>query len=100
MSDVNSWGFTLIAISMIFLWNCDQTMCAYNVGQAAERLTVRGTAAGRRPFAMDATSTCSASGDVLFATGNAPRTHPTTTVIAIVVSANATVAAASDKQIS
>jgi len=74
-------------------------MYAYYVGQAAERLTVRGTAAGRRPFAKDATSTCTASGDVLFAIRDAPPTDPTTTVIAIVVSASVTTAVESYKHI-
>ena len=56
------------------------------MSQAAESLTVRGTAAGRRPFAMAATSTCTASGDVLFATGFATVTDDSSTVITVVVS--------------
>ena len=68
--------------------------------QAAESLTVRGTVAGSRPFATDAVATSTADMDVPFATGDAPGTDGTTTVIAIVVSTGATTAAAVDKQIS
>ena len=74
-------------------------MYAYCVTQAAERLTVRGTTAGRRPFATDAEATSSADMDVPFATGDAPGTDATTIVVAIVVSTGATAAAARDKQI-
>ena len=59
-------GFTLITISIIFQCNCDQTMYAYYVGQAAESRTVRGTAAGRRPFVKDAEGTSTANMDVPF----------------------------------
>ena len=68
------------------------------MSQAAENLTVRGTAAGRRPFAMDATSTCTASGDVLFATGHASATEVSSTVIAVVVSTPVMVVVVIDKQ--
>ena len=61
---------------------------------------MRGTAAGRRPYAMDAEATFSADMDVPFATGDAPGTDVTTTVIAVVVSAGATAAVASAKLIS
>ena len=74
-------------------------MNAYYVGQAAKRLTVRGTAAGRRPFATDAEATSTADMDVPFATGDAPGTDATTTVIAIVVSAGVMTAVESDKHI-
>ena len=47
---------------------------------------MRGTAAGNRPFAMVATSTCTASGGVLFATGHATATDDSSIIIAIVVS--------------
>ena len=60
---------------------------------------MRGTAAGRRPFATDAEATSTADMDVPFATGDAPGTDVTTTVIAIVVSAGATAAVASAKLI-
>ena len=50
---------------------------------------MRGTAAGRRACAMDADSTCTASGDVPFATRNVPRTDVTTTASAVVASAHA-----------
>ena len=69
------------------------------VPQAAESLTVRGTAAGRRPFATDAEATSTADMDVPFDTGDAPGTDATTIVIAIVVSAGATAAVANDKQV-
>ena len=59
---------------------------------------MRGTTAGRRPFATDAEATSSADMDVPFATGDAPGTDATTTVIAIVVSDIATNAVAIDKQ--
>ena len=98
-SYVNMWCFTLVAISITFLCNCDQTMYTRYIGQAAERPTVRDTPAGRRPFATDAEATSSADMDVPFATGDVPGTDATTTVIAIVVSAGATAAAASDKHI-
>ena len=68
--------------------------------QAAERLTVRGTTVGSRPFAMDAEATSTADMDVPFATGDAPGTDATTTVTAIVVSTSATTAVVVDKQIS
>ena len=68
------------------------------MSQAAERLFERGTAAGSRPFAKDATSTCSASGDVLFATGYASATDDISTVIAIDVSTTAKAVVALDKQ--
>ena len=60
---------------------------------------MRGTAAGRRPFATAAEATSTADMDVPFATGDVPGTDATTTVTAIVVSAGATAAAARDKQI-
>ena len=60
---------------------------------------MRGTAAGRRPFAKDAEAMFSADMTVPFATGDAPGTDNTTTIIAIFVSGNATVAAESDKPI-
>ena len=69
----------------------------YRCVQAAERPTVRGTAVGRRPYAMDAEATSTADMDVPFATGDAPGTDATTTVTAIVVSAGATAAVALDK---
>ena len=59
---------------------------------------MRGTTAGSRPFATDAEATSTADMDVPFATGDAPGADATTTVIAIVVSAIATVAVAIDKQ--
>ena len=93
------WDVILVAISIIFLCNCDQTMYEYCVGQAAERPTVRGTTAGRRPFATDAEASSTADMDVPFATGDAPGTDATTTVITVVVSAGATAAVANDKQI-
>ena len=68
------------------------------MSQAAESLTVRGTTAGRRPFAMDATSTCTASGDVLFATGHATATDDSSTVNAVVVSTAVMAVVAIDKQ--
>ena len=98
-SCVNYWGFTLVPISVIFLCNCDQILYAYYVRQAAERLTVRGTVAGRRPFATDAEAMSTADMDVPFATGDAPGTDATTTVIIVVVSAGATAAAARYKQV-
>ena len=69
----------------------------YRCVQAAERPTVRGTAVGNRPYAMDAEATSTADMDVPFATGDAPGTDVTTTVTAIVVSAGATAAVALDK---
>ena len=63
------------------------------------RVIVRGTTAGRRPFATDAEATSTADMDVPFATGDAPGTDATTTVIAVVVSAGATAAVASAKLI-
>ena len=60
---------------------------------------MRGTAVGRRPFATDAEATSTADMDVPFATGDACGTYVTTTVTAIVVSAGATAAVASDNQI-
>ena len=65
--------------------------------QAAESLTVRGTAAGSRPFATDVIATCTASGDVPFATGNATATGDTSTIVSAVVSTHATTAVATDK---
>ncbi|KAK2180830.1 hypothetical protein NP493_423g00000 [Ridgeia piscesae] len=70
------------------------------VDVAAERLTVRGTTVGSRPFATDAEATSTADMDVPFATGDAPGTDATTTVTAIVVSTSATTAVVVDKQIS
>ena len=60
---------------------------------------MRGTAAGSRPFATGAEAMSTADMDVPFATGDAPGTDATTTVIAIVVSAGATTAVASDKRV-
>ena len=60
---------------------------------------MRGTTAGRRPFATAAEATSTADMDAPFATGDAPGTDVTTTVIAIVVSAGATAAVANDKQV-
>ena len=74
-------------------------MYAYFVRQAAEKLIVRGTAAGRRPFATDAEATSTADMDAPFVTGDVPGTDVTTTVTAIVVSTGAKAAAARDKQI-
>ena len=71
----------------------------HRVVQVAERPTVRGTAVGSRPFATDAEATSSADMDVPFATGDAPGTDVTTTVAVVVVSAGATAAVASDKQL-
>jgi len=68
------------------------------MSQAAESLTVRGTAAGRRPFAMAATSTCTANGDVLFATGLATATEVSLTGIAVVVSTPVMAVVVIDKQ--
>ena len=68
------------------------------MSQAAESLTVRGTVAGSRPFATDATNTCTASGDVPFAIGNATATGDTSTIVTAVVSTLATTAVATDKQ--
>ena len=59
---------------------------------------MRGTAAGRRPFAMDATSMYTASGDVLFATGHASATEVSSTVIAVDVSTPVMVVVVIDKQ--
>ena len=63
------------------------------------RVIVRGTTAGRRPFATDAEATSSVDMDVPFATGDAPGTDATTTVFNVVVSAGATAAVASAKLI-
>ena len=63
------------------------------------RVIVRGTTAGRRPFATDAEATSSVDMDVPFATGDAPGTDVTTTVIPVVVLAGATAAVASAKLI-
>ena len=60
---------------------------------------MRGTAAGRRPFATDAEATSTADMDAPFATGDVPGTDVTTTVTAIVVSAGATAAVVNDKQV-
>ena len=60
---------------------------------------MRGTASGRRPYATDAEATSSADMDVPFATGDAPGTDVTTTVVAVVVSAGATAAVANAKLI-
>ena len=68
------------------------------MSQAAESLTVKGTAAGSRPFATDATNTCTVSGDVLFATGHATATEVSSSARAAVVSIDATIAVAIDKQ--
>jgi len=59
---------------------------------------VRGTTAGSRPFARDAEATSTADMDVPCATGIVPTGDPSTTVIAVVVSAIATTAVAIDKQ--
>ena len=85
--------------NIMFLCNCCQTMYGNCVPQAAESLTVRGTTAGRRPYAMDAEATSTADMGVPFATGDAPGTDATTTVIIVVVSAGATAAVANDKQV-
>ena len=71
----------------------------YRCVQAAERPTVRGTAVGSQPCATDAEATSTADMDVPFATGDAPGTDATTTVAVVVVSAVATAAVASDKQV-
>ena len=71
----------------------------YRCVQAAERPTVRGTAVGSRPYATDAEAMSTADMDVPFATGDAPGTDVTTTVIAVGVSAVATAAVANDKQV-
>ena len=84
---------------IMFVCSCYQTIYANCVPQVAESLTVRGTMAGRRPFAMAAEATYTADMDVPFATGDAPGTDVTMTVIAIVVSAGATAAVANDKQV-
>ena len=60
---------------------------------------MRGTTAGRRPYATDAEATSSADMDVPFATGDAPGTDATTTVFNVVVSAGATAVVASAKLI-
>ena len=60
---------------------------------------MRGTAAGRRPYAMDAEATSSADMDIPFATGAAPGTDATTIVTSVVVSAIAMAAVASAKLI-
>ncbi|MRA75973.1 hypothetical protein GH890_31560, partial [Bacillus thuringiensis] len=59
---------------------------------------MRSTAAGSRLFATDAEATSTADMDVPFATGDAPRTDVTTTVIVIVVSTGARTVVATDKQ--
>ena len=84
---------------IMFVCSCYQTMYANCVPQAAESLTVRGTAAGRRLYASAAEATSTADMDVPFATEDAPGTDATTTVTAIVVSAGATAAVANDKQV-
>ena len=56
---------------------------------------MRGTTAGRRPFATDAEATSTADMDVPFATGDAHGKDATTTVIAIVVSTGIAAAVAS-----
>ena len=63
------------------------------------RVIVRGTMAGRRPYATDVEATSSVDMDVPFATGDAPGTDATTTVINVVASAGATAAVASAKLI-
>ena len=68
------------------------------MSQAAESLTVRGRAAGRRLFATEATNPCSASGDVLFATGHATATEDSSTVNAVVVSTAVMAVVVIDKQ--
>ena len=68
------------------------------MSQAAERPSARGTAAGSRPFVKDATSACTASGDVPFATGHATATDDISTVIVIDVSTIAKAVVALDKQ--
>jgi hypothetical protein len=68
------------------------------MSQAAENLTVRGTAACSRPFAADVIATCTASGDVPFATGDATATGTISTIVTAVVSTVATTAVATDKQ--
>ena len=68
------------------------------MSQDAENLTVRGTAAGSRPFATDVIATCTASGDVPFATGDATATGTSSTIVTAVVSTVATTAVATDKQ--
>ena len=72
--------------------------CNTRLSQAAESLTVRGTAAGNRPFATDVIATCTASGDVPFATGDATATGTSSTIVTVVVSTVATTAVATDKQ--
>ena len=57
---------------------------------------MRGTAAGRRPFATDAEATSTADIDVPFAIGDAPRTDTITNIIAIVVSTGVAAAVVSD----
>ena len=57
---------------------------------------MRGTAAGRRACATDADSTCTASGDVPFATRDVPRTDVTTTAGVVNVPHRATSAVESD----
>lgn len=59
---------------------------------------MRNTAAGSQQSATDAIVTSTASGDVPFATGDVTDTGVTSTAIAIVVSAGAKAAVASDKQ--
>ncbi|KAK2138108.1 hypothetical protein NP493_8841g00001 [Ridgeia piscesae] len=63
----------------------------------AENLTVRGTAAGSRQFATDVIATCTANGDVPFATGDATATGTSSTIVTAVASTVATTAVATDK---
>ena len=62
-------------------------------------ITLNDSETGRRPFAIDAEATSTADMDIPFATGDAPGTDATMTVIVIVVSAGATAAVANDKHI-
>ena len=89
----------MLHVSIMFLCNCCQTMYGNCVPQAAESLTVRGTTAGRRPYATVAEATSTADMADPFATGDAPGTDVTTIVITVVVSAGATAAVANDKQV-
>ncbi len=57
---------------------------------------MRGTAVGRRACARDADSTCSASGDVPFASRDVPRTDVTTTAGVVDVAQSAKAAVQSD----
>ncbi|KAI0237865.1 hypothetical protein LSAT2_011547 [Lamellibrachia satsuma] len=83
---------------MPYYYKCVGMKVVYGRCEAAERITVRGTPAGRRPCATDAAATSSASRDVPFATSDAPGTDATTTADVVVVSAGATTAVATDKQ--